>query len=120
MATRSLTWAAGVVDESALAQARALAAALALTVHIDEPGKLFATTERGDVIEWVSADRAEPAHLFAGQQTVLGFGVDDLDNTRDALVAAGFGVIAESTDSAVRFCHVRGPGGDAYGLVQTA
>jgi len=120
MHARSLGWAARIVDPEALDQARALAAALGLVVVLDEPGKLMATTQSGDLVEWLTPERAEPPHLFDGQQTALGFAVDDLDAARDALDSAGFTSITEPAgDGTVRFCHVRGPAGVAYALIQT-
>ncbi|WP_298740705.1 VOC family protein [uncultured Microbacterium sp.] len=121
MGVRSLTWAARRVDAETLDDARALAGALGLEVVADEPGKVVATTVRGDVVEWLAPERAEPAHLFVAQETVLGFDVDDLDAAMVSLAAAGFTPIVEpqrAPGDGIRFAHVRGPGGLVYGVIQ--
>ncbi len=119
MTVQSVTWVAQRVDAAAIDGARAWARALGLTVVADQPSKLVCTTARGDVFEYLSGEAARPAHLFEGQETVLGFLVDDLDEARATLADAGFSKIGEpGGDGDVRFCHVRGPGGAVYGLIQ--
>lgn len=119
MIAESLTWMACRVDASTLEHARAFAAALGLTVLVDEPSKLMAATERGDVIEYCGPEAEVPAHLFAGQSTVIGFRVADVDAATAELTTAGFEPFGDPVDAGpVRFVHLRGPGGVVYGLIQ--
>lgn len=119
MIAESLTWTARRVDASTLEQARAFASALGLTVLVDEPDKLMAATARGDVIEYCGPDADAPPHLFEGQSTVIGFRVANVDAAATALAAAGFAAIGDAVDAGpVRFVHLRGPGGVAYGLIE--
>lgn len=119
MAIRTVTWVARRVDGAALAEARAMASALELTVLGDTAEKLILATADGDVVEYLTPAAALPGHLFEGQDTVIGFLVDDLTAAVRDLSAAGFGPIGEGGEGGgVRFRHVRGPGGVAYGLIQ--
>jgi len=116
---RTVTWVARRVTEPARDQARAMARALGLSVVLDEPGKLLVTTADGDLLEYLTGDQARPGYLFDGQDTVVGFLVEDLTAAVDALAAAGFAAIGTGGEGeGVRFRHVRGPGGVAYGLIE--
>jgi hypothetical protein len=119
MTVQSVTWVAKRVDAAAVDDARAWARALGLSLVLDEPEKVVLSTSRGDVIEYLTGDAARPEYLFDGQETVVGFLVDDLDAACAALAAAGFDAIGEpGGDGDARFCHTRGPGGVVYGLIQ--
>ncbi|MCX6503028.1 MAG: hypothetical protein NT132_11610 [Microbacterium sp.] len=117
--TQAVTWVARQVTDAALREARGMAGALGLAVLQDEPGKLVVATADGGVLEYLTPERAEPAYLFDGQDTVVGFLVDDLDGAVGDLADAGFAPVGVGgAGGGVRFQHVRGPGGVAYGLIQ--
>ncbi|HEY8589631.1 MAG TPA: VOC family protein [Naasia sp.] len=116
-----VTWVAHRVEPSELPGALALAESLGLTVADATSHHVELRTGRGDLVEYVTDEHGLPAHLFAGQQVVVGLKVPDLEEAVARLSARGFEVVAPPQSAGpVRFAHFRGPGGTVHALIADA
>ncbi len=119
MVVRTLTWLARQVSTEQLPGVQAMAGALGLEVLSATAAQVTVRTSRGDVLEYCGPDAGVPDHLFSQGDTVVGFEVDDLDATADALQVAGFRSVTETVSAGgVRFRHFSGPEGAIYGLIE--
>ena len=116
-----LTWFARRVSSEALPSAVAMASALNLRVLAQDERQVVLQTDRGDVLEFCGPAYETPAYLFADQEAVLGFRVDDLDEASDQLARRGFSPLAPTTRAGmIRYRHFRGPDDLVYGLIADA
>jgi catechol 2,3-dioxygenase-like lactoylglutathione lyase family enzyme len=120
MGVRSITWAARSVDDGDVEAMAGFAQALGLASLLTTSDSAMFAAEDGGVVEFCGPSYPAPEHLFAAQDTVIGFEVDDLDETVRKLGDAGVELVGDrGAAGAVIFQHVRGPDGRIYGLIAT-
>lgn len=120
MAVSEMTWFARRVGPAALRSVVTMAEALGLAVLAQTEHQVVLQTGRGDVLEFCGPGYATPPYLFADQECVLGFRVDDLDEASSELEDRGFSPLAPAGQAGpVRYRHFRGPDDLVYGLIAT-
>jgi catechol 2,3-dioxygenase-like lactoylglutathione lyase family enzyme len=92
---------------------------LQLRVSHEEPGFAAFELPNGDLVEVFGPDDREHAHFTTGP--VVGFTVDDLDNAKAEMEAAGIEFLgAPMSSGGYSWAHFRAPDGNVYEITSGA
>jgi catechol 2,3-dioxygenase-like lactoylglutathione lyase family enzyme len=108
----------GVYTEEFAAMDAFVRDVLGLEMVLHEPEFSVFRCPNGDKVEVFGPGGPQPSEQFAANGIVAGFFVDDMEEARRTLEAAGIELVGplQTTDSGYAWQHFRGPDGRVYEL----
>lgn len=119
MSVIGIDWTAIKLESESLDEAKSFGDALGLLVVFESETQMMLQTENGGILEFCSSKYVGPEHLFKSDACVIGFKVEDLEETSLKLIASGFEPVIDITDGGpVRYRHFVGPDQRSYSFIQ--